>query len=61
LLGTSRMTKKYRCTICGHIYDPVEGDPDAGIAPGTAFEAIPDTWVCPDCGATKADFELYEG
>jgi rubredoxin len=55
------MTKKYRCTICGHIYDPVEGDPDAGIAPGTAFEAIPDTWVCPDCGATKADFELYEG
>ena len=54
------MTKKYRCTICGHIYDPADGDPDAGIAPGTAFEDIPDTWVCPDCGATKADFEPYE-
>ena len=55
------MTKKYRCTICGHIYDPVEGDPEAGIAPGTAFDDIPDTWSCPDCGATKADFEPYEG
>ena len=50
--------KKYRCSICGHIYDPVVGDPDTGIAPGTAFEKSPDTWSCPDCGATKADFEL---
>jgi rubredoxin len=50
------MTKKYLCTICGHIYDPMEGDPEAGIAPGTAFDAIPDDWVCPVCGATKADF-----
>jgi rubredoxin len=54
-------TKRYRCTICGHIYDPAEGDPDAGIAPGTAFEDIPNDWCCPDCGATKADFELIEG
>lgn len=52
--------KRYRCTICGHVYDPAEGDPDAGIAPGTAFADIPDTWVCPDCGATKADFELID-
>lgn len=47
---------KYRCTICGHIYDPEEGDPDGGIAPGTAFEDIPDNWVCPVCGSKKSDF-----
>jgi rubredoxin len=51
---------KYRCTICGHIYDPAEGDPDSGIAPGTPFEALPDDWYCPDCGAGKGDFELVD-
>ena len=51
---------KYRCIVCAHIYDPALGDPDSGIKPGTAFADIPDTWVCPDCGATKADFEPYE-
>ncbi len=51
------MKKKYRCMICGHIYDPAEGDPESGIAPGTAFEAIPADWCCPECGATKDDFE----
>ena len=49
--------KKYRCLVCEHIYDPAVGDPDSGIAPGTAFEDIADDWMCPDCGATKADFE----
>jgi len=49
--------KRYRCMVCTHIYDPAEGDPDSGIAPGTAFEDIPDTWYCPMCGASKADFE----
>jgi len=49
--------KRYRCITCGHIYNPLEGDPDGGIAPGTPFEEIPDSWVCPECGATKADFE----
>lgn len=48
---------KYRCIICGYIYDPVEGDPDGGIAPGTPFENIPDNWECPVCGVSKADFE----
>lgn len=48
--------KKYRCTICGYVYDPEAGDPVAGIAPGTAFEDIPDNWTCPICGVTKADF-----
>ena len=49
--------KKYRCTVCGYIYDPTEGDPDGGIKPGTAFEDIPDDWVCPVCGAAKNEFE----
>lgn len=48
---------KYQCLVCDHIYDPVEGDPDGGIAPGTAFDDIPDDWVCPVCGAAKSDFE----
>jgi rubredoxin len=48
---------RYRCTICEHIYDPAEGDPSSGIAPGTAFEDLPEAWLCPDCGASKADFE----
>ena len=47
---------KYECKICGYIYDPVKGDPDGGIPPGTSFEALPDDWVCPTCGAGKEDF-----
>ena len=54
------MPQKYRCTVCSHIYDPAEGDPDSGIPPGTPFEEIPDTWFCPVCGARKRDFVLYE-
>lgn len=48
---------KYRCKICGYIYDPAQGDPDGGIKAGTAFEALPDSWVCPVCGAAKSEFE----
>ena len=51
---------KYRCTVCGWIYDPEIGDPDGGITPGTPFEEIPDDWVCPMCGAAKVDFEFIE-
>jgi len=47
---------KYVCP-CGYEYDPAVGDPDGGIAPGTAWEDIPDTWVCPVCGMSKSDFE----
>jgi rubredoxin len=50
--------KKYRCIVCDWIYNPEVGDPDSGIAPGTAFEDIPDDWSCPLCGVTKEDFEL---
>jgi rubredoxin len=49
--------QKWRCTICGYIYDPEVGDPDNDIPPGTAFEDLPDDWVCPECGAAKEDFE----
>ena len=52
--------KKYRCTVCDHVYDPAAGDPQAGIAPGTPFEKLPDDWCCPDCGALKQDFEPIE-
>jgi flavin reductase (DIM6/NTAB) family NADH-FMN oxidoreductase RutF/rubredoxin len=48
---------RYVCKVCGYVYDPEKGDPDNGIAPGTKFEDIPDDWVCPLCGASKADFE----
>jgi len=48
---------KYKCTVCGYIYDPAVGDPDSGVAPGTAFEALPADWVCPVCGAAKSEFE----
>lgn len=49
--------KKYKCSVCGYVYDPMQGDPDNGIPPGTAFENLPDTWNCPVCGATKDMFE----
>jgi flavin reductase (DIM6/NTAB) family NADH-FMN oxidoreductase RutF/rubredoxin len=49
--------KKYKCLMCGYIYDPAVGDPDNGVAVGTAFEDLPDDWVCPECGASKDDFE----
>jgi len=49
--------QKYVCTVCGYEYNLEEGDPDAGIAPGTAFEDLPEDWVCPLCGAEKDDFD----
>jgi rubredoxin len=52
--------EKYQCTVCGYVYDPVEGDPDGGIAPGTPFEDIPDNWSCPVCGVSKSEFERVE-
>lgn len=49
--------KKYVCIVCGYIYDPVEGDPDNGVNPGTAFEDISDDWLCPLCSVGKDEFE----
>ena len=48
--------KKYVCDVCGYVYDPAAGDPDSGIAPGTAFEDLPADWVCPLCGVGKDQF-----
>lgn len=53
--------KKYRCLICGYMYDPAVGDPSNGVEAGTAFEDLPDDWVCPDCGVGKDEFEVVEG
>lgn len=52
--------QKYRCTACGYIYDPVAGDPDGGVPPGTPWEKVPDDWVCPLCGVGKSEFEPVE-
>lgn len=52
--------KKYQCSVCGYVYDPEIGDADAGIAPGTPFEDVPEDWVCPVCGVDKDQFEAVE-
>ena len=51
---------KYKCVVCGYIYDPAIGDPDGGITAGIAFEDIDDSWVCPVCGVDKTQFEKVE-
>jgi len=48
---------KWQCLLCGYIYDPAVGDNTQSIPPGTPFEKLPDDWTCPDCGASKDDFE----
>jgi len=57
---TVRNMGKWRCTVCGYIYDPEKGDPDSGVKAGTRFEELPDGWVCPICGAPKDQFEKVE-
>ncbi len=51
---------KYVCDICGYIYDPQMGDPDNNVAAGTAWEQVPEDWVCPVCGVGKDQFSLSE-
>ena len=48
---------KYKCIVCGYIYDPAIGDPDNGVKACTPFSKLPDDWVCPECGAPKSEFE----
>lgn len=52
--------KKWQCVVCGLIYDEAEGWPEDGIEPGTAWDDVPEDWVCPDCGVGKEDFEMIE-
>ncbi|USE35915.1 rubredoxin [Endozoicomonas sp. SCSIO W0465] len=52
--------KKWQCMICGFVYDESAGWPEDGIPAGTAWDDVPDDWLCPDCGAGKADFEMME-
>ncbi|MDR2811502.1 MAG: rubredoxin [Endomicrobium sp.] len=49
--------EKWKCSICGYIYDPAVGDPDKGIIPGTPFEQLTEDWTCPVCGQSKSVFE----
>jgi rubredoxin len=49
---------RHKCLLCSYIYDPAKGDPDAGVEPGTAFEDLPEDWVCPLCGAGKQFFKI---
>jgi rubredoxin len=56
-MNGERIMSKYTCSVCGYVYDPDKGDPDNGVAAGTAFEDIPEGWVCPLCGADVTLFE----
>ena len=49
--------QSYVCELCDYTYDPATGDPERGVAAGTAFENLPEEWVCPVCGADKDDFQ----
>ncbi len=57
--AAERVAGRWICKVCSMIYDPAVGDPESGIAPGTPFEAIPDSWTCPICGTRKANFIPY--
>ena len=52
----SRIMQKYMCEVCQWIYAPAIGDPENGVAAGTAWEDVPDDWVCPECGVAKDMF-----
>jgi flavin reductase (DIM6/NTAB) family NADH-FMN oxidoreductase RutF/rubredoxin len=56
-VGAISTGDKYRCKVCGYVYDPSAGDPESGVSPGTPFEKLPESWVCPVCGAGKDAFE----
>jgi rubredoxin len=56
--ATQTAYRTWMCVVCGFIYDEAQGLPEEGIAPGTRWEDIPETWTCPDCGVTKDDFEM---
>lgn len=59
-LKTIMNMDKYVCDVCGYIYDPAVGDPDNGIEPGTAFEDLPEDWLCTLCGVGKDEFSKVD-
>ena len=52
--------KKWQCFFCAYVYDEAEGEPEAGVVPGTSWDDVPEDFTCPDCGAGKSDFEMIE-
>ena len=52
--------KKWKCIVCGFVYDEAKGLPEEGLAPGTKWQDVPKDWACPDCGTLKSDFEMVE-
>jgi len=52
--------RKWQCVVCGFVYEEVNGLPEDGIAAGTSWDDIPESWECPDCGVSKSDFEMVE-
>jgi len=52
--------EKWRCMVCGYVYDPAQGDPANGVELGTTFDDLPADWVCPECGAPKDQFEKID-
>ena len=52
--------EQYTCLVCGYVYDPVHGDPDQGIKPGTSFDDLPDDWECPVCASPVMDFQKID-
>jgi len=60
VMSDSTAYRSWMCVVCGFIYSEEDGLPEEGIAPGTRWDEIPEDWVCPDCGVTKADFEMIE-
>jgi rubredoxin len=57
---TEETMKSYMCVVCGFVYDEEKGLPDEGIPAGTKWEDVPETWKCPECGASKEEFEMIE-
>ncbi len=52
--------REYVCVLCGFVYNEAEGLPEEGFPPGTSWDDIPDSWVCPECGASREEFEMVQ-